>query len=282
MRNRTKSATPRVRQFIDDNADETVLPADEPAVETETDTDTVLDEQEDEYDDSWLDGLTPYEPTQAAPETQQVQTPPPQVQEPVSDVGTKEQQDRLNQLYANLEHIDEDVANELHSKLIEPELNSLRAEVAELRQYRQQEQHKRQTAILTDINTKIIAKYPQAERILRSKEFMDHVNSNGNPYSSDTEYEVLMRAYYAGDAEYVISKMDNFASTRGKPRPPVGAEPHQGGRSGVTATPETGKAMSDEEYRRKRRAILSATKGTYPPNALKDLVNEYLNSNSRG
>lgn len=108
---------------------------------------------------------------------------------------------------------------------------------------------------------------------------MDYVNAGNNPYATDTEFNILMRAYYAGDANYVIGKIDGFVSSRGKPKPPVGAEPQQGGgRSGVADTPTQKKPMTDAEYLAKRRAIKAAPKGTYPPNALKDLVNEYMNS----
>lgn len=288
MRNRVKSATPAMRSFIDDKAEDTQLPKEQevPPTQTEDDVPPVGSEnqqpdptQEDD-DDSWLDGLTPYQTEQQAPQQQQVQQPVQTAQpQEQPDDGTEEQKRRLAELYAGLEHIDEEVAVELHDKLITPELKQVRAELNELKQYRQQEQQARQTAVITDINTKIIAKYPKAEQILRSKEFMDYVNSGNNPYATDMEFNTLMRAYYAGDANYVIGKIDGFVSGRGKPKPPVGAEPQQGGgRSGVADTPTQKKPMTDAEYLAKRRAIKAAPKGTYPPNALKDLVNEYMNS----
>ena len=285
MRNRIKSATPSMRNFIDDKAEEVKLPTtpeqenpDEQEVGTGVEN-KQPDQTQEENDDSWLDGLTPYNAEQQEPQQQEqppVQTDQPQVQ---PDDGTEEQKRRLAELYAGLEHIEEEVAVELHDKLITPELKQVRAELAELKQYRQQEQQARQTAIIADVNTKIIAKYPKAEQILRSKEFMDYVNASNNPYANDTEFNILMRAYYAGDAEYVIGKIDGFVSSRGKPKPPVGAEPQQGGgRSGVADTPTQKKPMTDAEYLAKRRAIKAAPKGTYPPNALKDLVSEYMNS----
>lgn len=288
MRNRVKSATPAMRSFIDDKVEDTQLPKEQevPPTQTEDDVPPVGSEnqqpdptQEDE-DDSWLDGLTPYQTEQQAPQQQQVQQPAQTAQpQEQPDDGTEEQKRRLAELYAGLEHIDEEVAVELHDKLITPELKQVRAELNELKQYRQQEQQARQTAVITDINTKIIAKYPKAEQILRSKEFMDYVNSGNNPYATDMEFNTLMRAYYAGDANYVIGKIDGFVSSRGKPKPPVGAEPQQGGgRSGVADMPTQKKPMTDAEYSAKRLAIKAAPKGTYPPNALKDLVNEYMNS----
>lgn len=286
MRNRVRSATPTMRSFIDGKAEEVQLPTtpeqekpDEQEVGTGVENQQP-DPTQEEDGDSWLDGLTPYQTEQQAPQQQQVQhtAPPTQPQEQPDD-GTEEQKRRLAELYAGLEHIEEEVAVELHDKLITPELKQVRAELAELKQYRQQEQQARQAAIIADINTKIIAKYPKAEQILRSKEFMDYVDAGNNPYATDTEFNILMRAYYAGDAEYVIGKIDGFVSSRGKPKPPVGAEPQQGGgRRGVADTPTQKKPMTDAEYLAKRRAIKAAPKGTYPPNALKDLVNEYMNS----
>lgn len=287
MRNRVKSATPAMRSFIDDKAEDTQLPKEQEVPPAQAEDDTLLmgsehesSDAEQDDNDSWLDGLTPYQTEQQAPQQQQVQQPvqPTQPQEQPEE-GTDDQKRRLAELYAGLEHIEEEVAVELHDKLITPELKQVRAELAELKQYRQQEQQARQTAIIADINTKIIAKYPKAEQILRSKEFMDYVNAGNNPYATDTEFNILMRAYYAGDANYVIGKIDGFVSSRGKPKPPVGAEPQQGGgRSGVADTPTQKKPMTDAEYLAKRRAIKAAPKGTYPPNALKDLVNEYMNS----
>lgn len=298
MRNRVKSATPAMRRFIEDKAEEVKLPS-EPertqttgAVAVQPDGSNASDtlappvaeapEVEQVDDDSWLEGLTPYDEVQV----QQIVEPmparqpdPPAQQQVQPDMGTEEQQRRLAELYAGLEHIETEVATELHDKVIEPELQKVRAELEELKQYRQQEQQARRDAILMDVNTKIIEKYPKAQKILRSKEFMDYVNANNNPYATDTEFNNLQKAYYAGDANYVLSKLDGFVASRGKPKPPVGVEPQQGGgRSGVTDAVGRKKPMSDEEYRTKRLAIQSAPRGTYPPNALKDLAEEYLNS----
>lgn len=280
MRNRIKTATPNTRQFIDGKVDDVELPKEPEQVgQTESSNEPSTDQQGN--DDNWLDELTPYETQTQEPQSQQVERPTTtsQPSQDISDDGTQEQKDRLAKLYAELEHVDEDVAHELHDKLIAPELQAVKAELNELRQYREREQQAKQTAVLADINAKIFEKYPKAEKILRSKQFMDFVNSHNNPYSNDTEFNILMKAYYAGDANYVLAKIDDFVSSRGKPKPPVGAEPQQGGgRSGVADTTKQKKVMSDAEYLAKRKAIKSAPKGTYPPNALRDLVNEYMNS----
>lgn len=288
MRNRIKTATPAMRTFVDEKAEGVVLPEEKQPAPTQEQPEEQVAHQvqeqpesqtaQQEQDDSWLNDLTPYEAEQThqAP-TQQPAQPPEQQAQP--EDGTDEQKRRLAELYAGLEHIEEEVAAELHDKLLTPELKQVRAELAELKQYRAQEQQARQTAIIADVNTKIIAKYPKAEQILRSREFMEYVNKTTNPYATDTEFNILMRAYYAGDADYVIGKIDGFVEGRGKPKPPVGAEPQQGGgRSGVIDAPTQKKAMTDAEYLAKRRAIKAAPKGTYPPNALRDLVDEYMNS----
>lgn len=289
MRNRVKGVSRRTRQFIDEQAGGVTLPPEEenkqqtpppPAEEPNNESNQeppVVDVPAD--DDSWLDGLTPYqpEPVQQTQQVQQQQTYQPPAQEP--DDGTEEQKKRLAELYAGLEHTDEDVAAEIHTKLVAPELAAVKAELAEMRKHREEEQQARQRNTLIDINTKIFSKYPKAQAILNSKEFMDYLNTQNNPYSRETEHDILTRAYYAGDANYVLSKIDGFAEQRGKPKPQVGAEPHQGrGRSGVSDAPQQKKPMTDAEYLAKRKAIKAAPKGTYPPNALKDLVNEYLNS----
>ena len=132
-------------------------------------------------------------------------------------------------------------------------------------------------AVLADINSKIIARYPKASAIINSREFIEYVNKTGNPYSSESEFDILPERIVLGMRSTVLKKLDGFVESRGKPKPPVGVEPQQGGaRSGV-GSEHKGRKMSDDEYRAKRRAILGAPKGTYPPNALANLVNEYMN-----
>lgn len=261
MRNRIKTVTPVVQTFVQDRADEVDIPQEtaQPPEPQEPEP------HEDENDDSWLDDLTPYEFNQ--PPAQQIQTSPPQ---PEPEQGTQEQQNRLADLYKDFEHIDEDVAAEFDSKMIAP----LRAELNELRAYRQQEQERQQKALVANANNKIFAKHKKAEKILQSQQFKDFVNADGDPYSADTGFDRLMRAYYAGDGDYVVRKIDAFVASKGKPKPPVGAEPHQGsGGSSVGNVPV--KPMTEAEYLAKRHAIKSAPRGTYPPNALKQLAEQY-------
>lgn len=258
MRNRIKTATPAVQTFVQDKADEVEIPQE---------TAQPPEPQDDENDDSWLDDLTPYEFNQPQHQVQQPQTPPPQ---PEHEQGTPEQQKRLADLYKDFEHIDEDVAAEFDSKMIAP----LRAELNELRAYRQQEQERQRKTLVANANNKIFAKHQKAEKILQSQQFKDFVNVDSDPYSADTGFDRLMRAYYAGDGDYVVSKIDAFVASRGKPKPPVGAEPHQGsGGSSVGNVPV--KPMTEAEYLARRQAIRSAPRGTYPPNALKQLAEQY-------
>jgi len=263
MRNRIKTATPAVQTFVQDKADEVEIPQEtaQPIEPQEPEP------QDDENDESWLDDLTPYEFNQPQAQAQQPQTPPPQ---PEPEQGTPEQQKRLADLYKDFEHIDEDVAAEFDSKMIAP----LRAELNKLKAYRQQEQERQQKTLVTNSNNKIFAKHQKAEKILQSQQFKDFVDADSDPYSADTGFDRLMCAYYAGDGEYVVRKIDAFVASRGKPKPPVGAEPHQGsGGSSVGNVPV--KPMTEAEYLARRQAIRSAPRGTYPPNALKQLAEQY-------
>ena len=137
---------------------------------------------------------------------------------------------------------------------------------------------KSQSDILASANKVILSRYPQAEKILQSKNFVDFVNSTNNRYSADTNFNMLIKAYYAGDTDYVLERLDAFAQTRGKPTAPVGAE-KVGGNQGGSGIGSGKRPMTDAEYLAKRKKILSAPRGTYKSNALKDLVNEYLTSN---
>lgn len=266
MRNRPRTATPAVQTYIEEKADDLDLPTgvseenfDEPNPPTEP------QEPELDDDDSWLDELTPYQAEQQA--SHQVRTPA----EPQNENGTAEQQKRLAELYANLDHIDEDVASELDDKFLAP----IRAEVNELKALRQQEMKYRQDQLIANANNKIIAKHPKAEKILKSQQFKDFVNADSDPYSTEQAFDRVLRAYYSGDGDYVLQKLDAFVGTRGKPKPPVGAEPHQGSGGSSVGNVSAKRPMTDAEYLAKRQAIKAAPRGTYPPNALKQLAEEY-------
>lgn len=261
MRNRPRTATPAVQTYIDEKAEDLDLPTSTPEENT-GELDTEVEPQEIDFDDdSWLDGLTPYQAEQ------QIQTPA----QPQNEAGTADQQKRLAELYANLDHIDEDVASEIDNKFLAP----IRAEVNELKELRQQELKSRQAQLIANSNSKLVAKYPKAEKILGSQQFKDFVNADSDPYSTEQAFDRVIRAYYSGDGDYVLQRLDAFVSTRGKPKPPVGVEPHQGSGGNSVAKYPAKRPMTDAEYLAKRQAIKAAPRGTYPPNALKLLAEEY-------
>lgn len=273
MRNRPRTATPAVQTYIEEQAGELDPIANEPPVdEPPVDEPPVDEPPADEPpvdDDSWLDELTPAHIDQTPPSAE----PPPvnQPQETPNENGTQEQQRRLAELYANFEHIDEDVASELDNKLLAP----IRAEVNELKALRQQEVKQRQQQLIANANASIINKYPKADKILNSQQFKEFVNADSDPYSSEQVFDRIMRAYYMGDGDYVVRHLDKFVGSRGKPKPPVGAEPQQGSGGNSVGNVSAKRPMTDSEYLAKRQAIKSAPRGTYPPNALKQLVEEY-------
>lgn len=274
MKNRLKSATPAMRNYVVDRVGDVELNSQEQldtvvgdtadTADTTDTTDTADTTDTNIDDDSWLDSLTPYE----VPQDQSNQGGKLGQQD---DYGTSDQQQRLADLYANLEHIDEDVASELDSKLLAP----IRAEVNELKALRQQELEQRRSQLLSIANSKINAKYPKAEKILRSKQFKDYVNSDNDPYSAEQAFDRITRAYYAGDGDYVVKQLDAFVASRGKPKPPVGVEPHQGSGGNSRGNVEVKRPMTEAEYMAKRQAIRAAPRGTYPPNALKQLAEQY-------
>lgn len=277
MRNRAKTATPTVQTYIDEKSEEVSLTDSQQETTHAGDIDdsvegVVASAEPDEIDDSWLDDLTPYESEQQDSGHKEQQENGSKEQQ--QDSGSKEQQQRLAELYANFEHVDEDVASELDSKLLAP----IRAEVNELKLLRQQEQQRQQSLLLANANNKIIAKYPKAEKILRSKQFRDFVNADNDPYSTEQAFDRIMRAYYAGDGDYVVKQLDIFVESRGKPKPPVGVEPHQGSGGSSVGNVSAKRLMTEAEYLAKRQAIKAAPRGTYPPNALKQLAEQYQQS----
>lgn len=265
MRNRPRTATPAVQTYIEEQADDLDLPTGVSEENLDGPNPPTGSQEHELDDDSWLGELTPYQAEQQAP--QQVQTPT----ELQNESGTAEQQKRLAELYANLDHIDEDVASELDDKFLAP----IRAEVNELKSLRQQELKFRQDQLIANANNKIITKHPKAEKILKSQQFKDFVNADSDPYSTERAFDRVMRAYYAGDGDYVVRQLDAFVGTRGKPRPSVGVEPHQGSGGSSVGNVSAKRPMTDAEYLAKRQAIKAAPRGTYPSDALKQLAEEY-------
>lgn len=273
---------------------------DEPVSLEEIDQDQAQDEpevseeqaeptQQADDDDSWLDELTP------AREPEQQEQPVQQTQ-PVHSEATQHTQDQLEQQvgepdadyiarlranFENLEHIDKEVANEILDTTVTPIFEREAKHRSELEkrlaQIEQQTAYATQQAMAqryADINTPIIQRYPKAERILQSREFMDFVNQNSNPYSPVSHYEILNRAYQAGDSAYVIKTLDEFVASRGKPKPPINADTTAtGGSRSMNTKP---KRMSEQEFLAKRRAIM-ANPRKYKQGALRELELKFFN-----
>lgn len=275
-------------------------PQDEPVSLEEINQDQAQDEpevseeqaeptQQADDDDSWLDELTP------AREPEQQEQPVQQTQ-PVHSEATQHTQDQLEQQvgesdadyiarlranFENLEHIDKEVANEILDTTVTPIFEREAKHRSELEkrlsQIEQQTAYATQQAMAqryAEINTPIIQRYPKAERILQSREFMDFVNQNSNPYSPVSHYEILNRAYQAGDSAYVIKTLDEFVASRGKPKPPINADTTAtGGSRSMNTKP---KRMSEQEFLAKRRAIM-ANPRKYKQGALRELELKFFN-----
>ena len=245
--------------------------------------------QQADDDDSWLDELTP------AREPEQQEQPVQQTQ-PVHSEATQHTQDQLEQQvgesdadyiarlranFENLEHIDKEVANEILDTTVTPIFEREAKHRSELEkrlaQIEQQTAYATQQAMAqryAEINAPIIQRYPKAERILQSREFMDFVNQNSNPYSPVSQYEILNRAYQAGDSAYVIKTLDEFVASRGKPKPPINADTTAtGGSRSMNTKP---KRMSEQEFLAKRRAIM-ANPRKYKQGALRELELKFFN-----
>lgn len=237
------------------------------------------DEDGDQDDDSWLDQLTPFQSETgetnpyarvAAPAASQAPEAPKEGFTP------QQQQENLDKLYEGLEHLDEDSARELKTKILDPVLTKQEERLARLEKERQQEAAQQAKTRLDVATKKILSKHPKAASILQSTQFVEFINSGVSKYATEKPSDLLAAAYYQhGDADYVIGELDKFVESRKKPKPPVGAEPQQGrGTSGV-APAKAGRKMSYAEYEAKAQAIMAAPRGTYPPHALRDLELQY-------
>lgn len=270
---------------------------DEPVSLEELDQDQVQDEQAEptqqaDDDDSWLDELTPArEPEQQEQPVQQTQ--PVHSEATQNTQPTQEQHEqqvgesdadyiaRLRSNFENLEHIDSEVANEILDTTVAPIFEREAKHRSELEQrlanIEQQNAYATQQAIaqrFANTNAPIIQRHAKAERILQSREFMEFVNHHSNPYSPVSQYEILNRAYQAGDSAYVIKALDEFVASRGKPKPPINADTTAtGGSRSMNTKP---KRMSEQEFLVKRRAIM-ANPRKYKQGALRELELKFFN-----
>ena len=245
--------------------------------------------QQADDDDSWLDELTPArEPEQQEQTTQPVHAEPTKntqhtQEQPEQQVGESDADyiARLRANFENLEHIDSEVANEILDTTVAPIFEREAKHRSELEQrlanIEQQNAYATQQAMaqrFANTNAPIIQRHPKAERILQSREFMDFMNQNSNPYSPVSHYEILNRAYQAGDSAYVIKALDEFVASRGKPKPPINADTvTTGGSRSMNTKP---KRMSEQEFLVKRRAIM-ANPRKYKQGALRELELKFFN-----
>ena len=264
-------------QVVAQAAVNTDIPEDDPLLYgTEAEPENKEDDQD---DDSWLDQLTPFQSDDGGtnPYTRVAAPAAPQAPEaPKEGFTPQQQQENLDKLYEGLEHLDEDSARELKTKILDPVLTKQEERLARLEKGRQQEAAQQAKTRLDAATKKILAKHPKAASILQSTQFVEFINSGVSKYATEKPSDLLAAAYYQhGDADYVIGELDKFVESRKKPKPPVGAEPQQGrGTSGV-APAKAGRKMSYAEYEAKAQAIMAAPRGTYPPHALRDLELQY-------
>ena len=243
-------------------------------------------------DDDWLGQLTVSEPAQSdpAPQTPAAVVVEPQVPEPtpVLDIDDA-QREELVRRFQSLTTVDPEVAEELYNSVFAPtleeqikrlretEIATMRQQVEQQQQYYQQMQQQSQQSISDKVDAEITQKYPrdQAAKILQSVEFVQFLNSELPPYATENGYDILKRAYAAGDASYVISAMDRFKGSRAKPKPQVNADVSSGGTQ-VAEGNKTPKKLTEAQYINERKKIMSAPRGTYPPDALTKLAEQYL------
>ena len=252
----------------------------EPAQSSEVSTD----------DSDWLSQLTVPEPEQQIPATQTTTVPEPEVHEPAPVSNSDDsQREELVRRFQSLTTVDPEVAEELYNSVFAPtleeqikrlretEIETMRKQVEQQQQYYQQMQQQSQQSISDKVDAEITQKYPrdQAAKILQSVEFAQFLNSELPPYATENGYDILKRAYAAGDASYVISAMDRFKGSRAKPKPQVNADVSSGGTQ-VADGDKTPKKLTEAQYINERKKIMSAPRGTYPPDALTKLAEQYL------
>ena len=255
-------------EVVDDVVETDNPPAEEP-------------QAEDTEDSDWVDELTIVEPEQEQP--QELPATEQEVGESDEDYIA-----RVREEFKNLEHLDAEIAEEFFDRAVNPiiEHNARRTEgkiaalerelwrVRESTAYLTQEQQEKR---YSDLNTPILERHPKATKILQSQEFMDFVNKDTKPYDHETKYQTLGRAYQLGYTDDVITALDAFAESRGKPKPPVNADGKASSSTSTTAKP---KRMSEADFLIQRRAIM-ANPRKYPQGALRKLELDFLIRNKR-
>lgn len=250
----------------------------EPEVVTdEVDEPEVSAETPDDADD-WVDDLTIPEPQLVQDEEELPSTE--------QDEGESDEDyiARMREEFKNLEHLDAEIAEEFFDRAVNPvisrtnkrtqekiealerELASVRASTATLTEAQQVKRY-------NELNAPILARHPKATKILQSQEFIEFVNQDTKPFDQETRYQTLSRAYQLGYTDEVITALDAFVESRGKPKPPVNAD----GKAPASATTKAKpKRMSEAEFLKQRRAIM-ANPRKYPQGALRKLELDFFN-----
>lgn len=228
-------------------------------------------------DDTWADGLTQIDLTADTPADE------PKATTPTETVDDTLEKQRLQGIFKSLETVDADVAEELYNRVVLPELERHLKSFQDkyIKQLDDKVTHAQRayddmlkdttSRRMSKVNKQILEKYPKAQAVLQSREFMDFVNSQAPRYATELPYDLIRRAYTEGDAEFVMGYIEQFANSRSKPSIPVEVASNSTGETTAKAT----RKMSVAEYQKKRKEIMSAPRGTYPANALADLVKQY-------
>ena len=241
-------------------------------------------------DDDWISSLTmvgdvlPGENNQPPTIPQEPVVAPTADAPPAVDLDAAAESRRLERL-RGMSTIDEEVAREIYDNVLKPELDELRAsydqQVKDIsgtltaQQQRQEEFDRNKVAQQrAKTNDVILEKHPHAGKILQSTEFMAFLKTKEDPYAQQSKYDILNKAYSAGDAEYVLRELDAFADTRRKPRPQASVDVNSGG-SPNTSGSNTKQPMSEQQYLAERRKIMSRR---HKPADLTKLYNQYTAS----
>lgn len=246
---------------------------DEPEVD---EPDTTAEESVDA--DDWVDELTIPE---ATPPQEEVELPSTEQDEGESD---EDYIARMRDEFKNLEHLDAEIAEEFFDRAVSPaishnnkrtqeKIEALERELAAVRENTATLTEAQQIKRYNELNAPILERHPKATKILKSQEFIDFVNKDTKPYDQETKYQTLSRAYQLGYTDEVITALDAFVESRGKPKPPVNAD----GKAPASATTKAKpKRMSEAEFLKQRRAIM-ANPRKHPQGALRKLELDFFN-----
>lgn len=232
-------------------------------------------------DDSWIDALEPYDAGNVTGNVTgnvggDTESLSPSNTDEGSTNGFSKSSEGTDSLYDDLQHLDAEVAAEIKQRFLDPQLTELKAKLSALEKEKERERQAKQKELINSVNKELFTFNPKVDKVLISKEFKEFVDASTSPYAKESNYDVLTRAYYAGDAKYVLNTLQSFFDSKRKPKPSVGVEVPKGSTSNSAISNKKEKRMTQDEYRRKRAEILSAPKGKYPPGALRELSDRFF------